>query len=99
MPDKKTLAIFGTGTGLGTSLANRFGREGYRVGLVARRAKPLEERVAELAQAGIEAVAFPADLTKLHGIPALFPSVEERPGPISVAVYSPPPSDTGFVRR
>ncbi len=27
---KKTVAIFGAGTGLGASVATRFGREGYR---------------------------------------------------------------------
>ncbi|MEW6346521.1 MAG: SDR family NAD(P)-dependent oxidoreductase [Paraburkholderia sp.] len=97
MTSKKTIALFGAGTGLGTSLAQRFGRAGYRVALVARRAAPLEERVAELAAAGIEAVAFPADLTDLGGIPALVRSVEDRLGPIDVAVYAPVPSDVSFV--
>lgn len=97
MTDKKTIAIFGAGTGLGASLAAQFGRQGYRVALVARRAAPLEERVAELARAGIEAVAFPADLTNLDGIPTLVRSIEERFGSIDIAVYAPVPSDIGFV--
>ncbi|ULR43111.1 SDR family NAD(P)-dependent oxidoreductase [Rhizobium sp. K102] len=97
MTDKKTIALFGAGTGLGASLAYRFGREGYRVALVARRAGPLEERVAELAQAGIEAAAFPADLTDLAGIPALVRSIEARFGSIDAAVYAPVPSDVNFV--
>jgi len=97
MADKKTIAIFGAGTGLGASLATRFGREGYRVALVARRAGPLEERVAELARAGIEAAAFPADLTDLDGIPAIVRSIKERLDAIDVAVYSPVPSDVSFV--
>ncbi|PDT33354.1 short-chain dehydrogenase [Rhizobium sp. M10] len=97
MTDKKTIALFGAGTGLGASLAYRFGREGYRVALVARRAGPLEERVAELAQVGIEAAAFPADLTDLAGIPALVRSIEARFGPIDAAVYAPVPSDVNFV--
>lgn len=97
MADQKTIAIFGAGTGLGSSLAVRFGREGYRVALVARRAAPLEERVADLARAGIEAVAFPADLTNLGAIPALVRSIEKRLGSIDVAVYSPVPSDASFV--
>lgn len=96
MADKKTIAIFGAGTGLGASLATRFGREGYRIALVARRAAALEERVAELALAGIEAVAFPADLTNLDGIPALVRSIEERLGSIDVAVYQ-PVGHVGFV--
>ena len=97
MTEKKTIAIFGAGSGLGASLANRFGREGYRVALVARRAGPLDERVAELARAGIEGSAFPADLTNLEGIPELVRSIQERLGSIDVAVYCPVPSDVGFV--
>ncbi|MDL2397816.1 SDR family NAD(P)-dependent oxidoreductase [Rhizobium mayense] len=96
MTDKKTIAIFGAGTGLGASLAQRFGRENYRVALVARRAAPLEERVAELAHDGIEAAAFPADLTNLDGIPGLVRSIEERFGSIDVAIYQ-PVGHVGFV--
>ncbi|OWV77568.1 short-chain dehydrogenase [Rhizobium sp. R634] len=97
MTDRKTIALFGAGSGLGRSLALRFGREGYRVALVARRAGPLEERVAELAAAGIEAAAFPADLTDLAGIAPLARAIEERFGAIDAAVYAPVPSDAGFV--
>ncbi|WP_418125790.1 SDR family NAD(P)-dependent oxidoreductase [Variovorax sp. 160MFSha2.1] len=97
MTAKKTLAIFGAGSGLGTSLAKRFGREGYRIALVARRAEPLEAFVAELARADIEAAAFPADLTKIDGIPALVRSIEERFSSVDVAVYAPAPSDANFV--
>jgi len=96
MANKKTIAIFGAGTGLGASLATRFGREGYRVALVARRAAPLEERVAELTRAGIEVAAFPADLTNLDSIPALVRSIEARFGAIDVAVYQ-PVGHVGFV--
>jgi len=94
--NKKTIAIFGAGTGLGASLATRFGRESYRVALVARSPGPLGERVAELKAAGIEASAFPADLTNVAGIPALVRSIEEKLGPIDVAVYA-PVTPVGFV--
>ena len=97
MTTRKTIAIFGAGTGLGASLARRFGREGYRVALVARSAEPLEKRAAELAGEGIEAAAFPADLSDLAGIPALVRSIEARFGTIDVAVYSPVHSNLGFV--
>ncbi|MBK1822295.1 SDR family NAD(P)-dependent oxidoreductase [Burkholderia orbicola] len=97
MAIQKTIALFGAGTGLGTSLATRFGREGYRVALIARRAAPLDERIRELAKAGIEAAAFPADLTDIAGIPALVRSVEARFGAIDVAVYAPVPSGLGMV--
>lgn len=97
MARQRTIALFGAGTGLGTSLARRFGLEGYRVALVARRAAPLDERVRELARAGIEAAAFPADLTDIAGIPALVRSVEASFDAIDVAVYAPVPSGLGMV--
>ena len=94
---QKTIAIFGAGTGLGSSVATRFGREGYRVALVARRAAPLQELVAELAKAGVEAQAFPFDLTDIASIPAFVRSIEDRLGPIDVAVYAPVALDIAFV--
>ena len=94
---KKTIAIFGAGTGLGASVAARFGREGYRVALVARRAAPLQELVAELSKAGVEAQAFPFDLTDIAGIPALVRSIEDKLGPLDVAVYAPVTPDVAFV--
>jgi short-subunit dehydrogenase len=92
--EKKIIAIFGAGVGLGASLAARFSREGYRVAIVARRAV---QRVAELSDAGVEAVAFPADLTKLDNIGSLVRSIDLQLGSIDVAVYAPLPSDPGFV--
>ena len=94
---KKTIALFGAGTGLGASLATRFASEGYRIVLVARRPEPLHARVAELAEAGIEAAAFPADLNDVASIPALVRSIEAHFGSIDVAVYAPVPSDITFV--
>jgi short-subunit dehydrogenase len=94
---QKTIAIFGAGTGLGSSVATRFGREGYHVALVARRAAPLQELVAELAKAGVEAQAFPFDLTDIAGIPAFIRSIEDELGPIDVAVYAPVALDIAFV--
>jgi short-subunit dehydrogenase len=73
------------------------GVKGTRVALVARRAGPLKERVAELASVRIEAAAFPADLTDLGDIPKLVSSIEARLGRIDVSVYAPVPSDAGFV--
>ncbi|MFE4174025.1 SDR family NAD(P)-dependent oxidoreductase [Streptomyces sp. NPDC056909] len=65
----KVIAVFGAGSGLGVSLARRFGREGFRVALVARRKDRLDALVEQLAGEGIEAAAFPGDLS----LPAVAP--------------------------
>lgn len=97
MTDTRTIAIFGAGPGLGASLATTFGKEGYHVALVARRAETLDKQVADLASTGIEAAAFPADLTDIAGIPALIRNIEQRFGTIDIAVYAPVPPGLGFV--
>jgi short-subunit dehydrogenase len=85
----KTIAIFGAGTGLGASVARRFGREGYRAALVGRRSGPLDALVAELAAEGIEAAAFPADLTQTSAVPGLVAAIMQRFGRIDVLEYAP----------
>jgi short-subunit dehydrogenase len=85
----KTIAIFGAGTGLGSSVARRFGRKDFRVALVGRRPDPLNALVAELAADGIEAAAFPADLTDTSGVPSLIAAIVARLGAIDVVEYAP----------
>ena len=94
---KKTIVLFGAGSGLGASLAHRFGREGYRVALVARRGEALQQRVVELAEHGIEAKFFVADLGDVANMPTLVAAIEAQLGAIDVAVYAPVPADLSFV--
>ncbi|MFH8350438.1 SDR family NAD(P)-dependent oxidoreductase [Streptomyces sp. NPDC018045] len=92
----KVIAVFGAGTGLGVSVARRFGREGFRVALVARRKDRLDALVEVLAGEGIEAVAFPADLSQPAGVPALVEAIHDRFGRIDVVEYGPISGDQGF---
>src|SRR5262245_4287669 len=86
---KKTIAVLGVGSGLGTSVARRFGREGYQVALVARRQAPLEALAASLQREGIEAEAFSADLAHTETIPQLVAAIKARFGSIDVLEYAP----------
>ena len=74
----KVIAVFGAGAGRGVALARRFGREGFRVALVARRKDRLEELAEELRRERIEATAFPADLGDPAGVPALISAWKSR---------------------
>lgn len=85
------LAVVGAGAGLGLSIARRFGREGYRVALVARNREKLEALVSDLATEGIEAAAFPADVLEPATVVRAFAAIEERFGPVDVLEYSPAP--------
>ncbi|MDJ1132901.1 SDR family NAD(P)-dependent oxidoreductase [Streptomyces iconiensis] len=92
----KVIAVFGAGTGLGVSVARRFGREGFRVALVARRKDRLDALVEVLAGEGIEAVAFSADLSKPAEVPALVGAIRDRFGRIDVVEYGPISGEQGF---
>jgi NAD(P)-dependent dehydrogenase (short-subunit alcohol dehydrogenase family) len=81
----KTIAIFGAGPALGLSVARRFGREGYRVALVARRQESLDALAAELP--GAE--TFRADLLDPAQLTAAVAAIEDRFGHVDVAVWSP----------
>jgi len=85
----KTIAIFGAGTGLGISTARRFGREGYRVALIGRRAHALGTLISQLTEQGINAAAFPADLAQASSVPKLISEISTRFGGIDVVAYSP----------
>ncbi|MGW1619787.1 SDR family NAD(P)-dependent oxidoreductase [Streptomyces sp. NPDC002172] len=92
----KVIAVFGAGTGLGLSVARRFGREGFRVALVARRKERLDALVAQLTDEGVEAAAFPADLSDPAGIPALVDAIRGHFGRIDVVEYGPIGADQAF---
>ncbi|WP_228002975.1 SDR family NAD(P)-dependent oxidoreductase [Nocardia australiensis] len=88
----KTLAIIGAGPGLGMGVARIFGRHGFRVGLIARNQDRLENLAGELAEQGITAVAFPADIRDRDALAAALTSAEGELGPVDVLEYSPSPT-------
>ncbi|MFE0104914.1 SDR family NAD(P)-dependent oxidoreductase [Streptomyces sp. NPDC059009] len=92
----KVIAVFGAGTGLGASVARRFGREGFRVALVARRRQRLDALVEDLAKDGIEAAGFSADLSRPAEVPALIASIRDRFGRIDVIEYGPFSTEQSF---
>ncbi|AGP51800.1 SDR family NAD(P)-dependent oxidoreductase [Streptomyces rapamycinicus] len=92
----KVIAVLGAGTGLGVSVARRFGREGFRVALVARRKDRLDTLLQVLAGEGIEAVAFTADLSQPAEVPALIEAIRDRFARIDVVAYGPISGDQGF---
>lgn len=93
----KVIAVFGAGTGLGVSIARRFGREGFRVALIARRRDRLDDLVAQLAGEGIEGAGFIADLSDPARISDVVDAIRARFGRIDAVEYGPIGSDQLFV--
>lgn len=83
-----TLAIFGYGPGLGAGTARHFGRNGFRVAVIGRDPDAAAERAAALRADGIEAEPFAADITDPAQPAEVIARVEEKLGPIEVAVHA-----------
>jgi NAD(P)-dependent dehydrogenase (short-subunit alcohol dehydrogenase family) len=80
-----SVIIVGVGPGIGTSVARRFAREGFTVGLIARR----EETVAAAAEAtGGTTWTRTADATDEKGLRAALRAFVDAYGAPDVAVYN-----------
>jgi NADP-dependent 3-hydroxy acid dehydrogenase YdfG len=80
----KTILVGGFGPGISTAVAERFGREGFSVALVARNAERLAAGVKSLEAKGIQASAFPADLADPAAVQSVVAAVRQKFGRISV---------------
>ncbi|GAA3689365.1 SDR family NAD(P)-dependent oxidoreductase [Nonomuraea antimicrobica] len=90
-----TALVIGAGPGLGMSIARRFGREGHRIALVSRTDTRHARYLGELAEAGIEATAYAADVRDRDRLLAVLDTVAERNGSIDVVYYGPAAPDSG----
>lgn len=88
----RTAVVVGAGPGLGLSIARRFGREGMRVGLIARKEEKLARLVQTLKDENIDAFAFVGDVSDEASIRGALTRVETHCGPIEVLEYSPLPT-------
>ncbi|MFJ6087789.1 SDR family NAD(P)-dependent oxidoreductase [Streptomyces sp. NPDC092369] len=84
-----TIAIVGAGPQLGLAIARTFGTQGYDVALIARNRAKLEGLAAELATAGINAAAFPADALDRAALAQALKDSAAHFGGIDVLEYSP----------
>ena len=86
--DGKVAAILGVGPGLGAAIARRFSREGFTVGLMARRKESLSGVREEVEGAGGTALAVEADATDAASVAAAFNWVRNKLGDPGVFVYN-----------
>jgi NAD(P)-dependent dehydrogenase (short-subunit alcohol dehydrogenase family) len=79
----KTIVVCGYGPGISSAVAERFGREGFAVALVARNAERLAEGVAALEARGVRAAAVRADLSDDAQVERMIAEVRATLGPIT----------------
>ncbi|MEK1906355.1 MAG: SDR family NAD(P)-dependent oxidoreductase [Pseudomonas sp.] len=75
----------GSDSGIGMAIARRLGRQGIRVLLTASSTR-VETRAAELCAEGIQARAYPADLTDEQQVAELVAWAQAQWGPIDILV-------------
>ncbi|HEY0960322.1 MAG TPA: SDR family NAD(P)-dependent oxidoreductase [Novosphingobium sp.] len=85
----KTIAVVGAGPLTGLAIARRFGREGFRAALIARRQESLDAMVAMLASEGIKGQGFIADVTDEMALSHAFAAIRAAFGTIDALSYSP----------
>lgn len=85
----KTIAVVGAGPLTGLALARRFGREGYRAALIARRRESLDAMVAHLAEEGVIAHGHVADVTDEAALARSFANIRAEWDTIDVLTASP----------
>ena len=84
----ETIVVCGHGVGISDAVARRFGKEGFRVAIVARNAERLNTAAQALVKDGIEAKAFPTDLADPEAVKKLIASVRSSLGPIKVVHWN-----------
>jgi NADP-dependent 3-hydroxy acid dehydrogenase YdfG len=82
------LLVVGAGPGIAAATARRFGRDGYSVGLVARREAALAELADTLRRNGVRAGRAPADAGDPASLTAAVQSLVETFGPADVLLYN-----------
>ena len=82
------LLVIGAGPGIAAATARRFGREGFAVGLVARREEALAELGTALRAEGIQAEETTAEAGEPASLTAAVAALVEAQGPVDVLLYN-----------
>ncbi len=86
METPRIVVVTGASAGIGRATARRFGREGWRVALLARGTEGLEAARREIEDAGGEAMVIAVDVANEAAVEAAAERVERDWGPIDVWV-------------
>lgn len=86
---RPVILVVGAGPGVSRSVALRFGREGYDVGLVGLDAAALQALADEVAVQGVQVGQVRADITDEAALSAAVRRIGENTGRIDVLHYNP----------
>ena len=86
--DKMTIVVVGAGHGLGNHVAKRFGKEGFRVVLMARNGESLKRYQKEFTAEGIETYVHKTYAEHPETLDVAFAWVKQQFGTPNVLVYN-----------
>lgn len=82
----KVAMVTGGGQGIGKAIALQFAKEGAMVTVMARRAEPIEEVVAQIQAQGGEGLALAGDVTRAADIDRVVSQTVEKFGKLDILV-------------
>lgn len=85
---KKTVLVCGFGPGISTAVAEKFGAEGYAVGIVSRSQDKLDAGVRALRARGITADGFVCNLGDPISVAAMVSAASAKLGPVAVLQWT-----------
>lgn len=83
---RKVALVTGASQGIGEAVAKLLARHGARIAAVDINKPGLDALVSDLAGAGLEACAYPADVRDSHAADTVTDAVERELGPIGILV-------------
>lgn len=84
----KNVIIIGSGPGLSAGIAEKFGKEGFSIGLISRNAENLSKQAGELKTLGIEAHFATADAYNKDSLANAISHLQSKMGTIHTLVYN-----------
>jgi NAD(P)-dependent dehydrogenase (short-subunit alcohol dehydrogenase family) len=84
----ETALVAGVGPGLGSALARALAREGFALGLFARRPESSEPAAAAIREAGGRARSFAVDVTDREAVFSAVAALRKEFGPITALAYN-----------
>jgi len=82
----KVAILTGASSGIGWALAKELSKDGYHMGLVARRQEPMEKLCEEIRQAGGTAAFATADVADRSAVLNAIQALEAKLGPVDLLV-------------
>ncbi len=84
----KSILIIGAGPGISTAMAEKFGREGYSIGLINRNAETAKSIINGLTKKGITAFSSTADVADTPALQKAISDLKQKLGGVNVLLYN-----------